>query len=244
MMIHCALSYQFSIRGVGDKEQPDTLLSAYYSVQSEGRVIAQGGSDWYAGGLLNWSYVEVRHITEFDLPFDPLAANIPTGSPYISRKSTPDPTDYPITPFLTPSQSSTPRPTAIEPLPTSPPQPAGPTTPFPTWRWSTTPFPTSQFPIQSPSTTQAPQNPTANPTNIVSTQLPSNSESKSPAGVCLDQSECANQLEKTGLESFNVGEYPDYGCFMKGGKLYWGTGGTNEQIAIDPLSGAKERVWC
>ncbi|KAL3800290.1 hypothetical protein ACHAW5_009872 [Stephanodiscus triporus] len=40
-----------------------------------------------------------------------------------------------------------------------------------------------------------------------------------------------------------VGDFPDKGCFMKNGHGYFGTGGTDEEMAAD-LAGVRERIWC
>ena len=47
-----------------------------------------------------------------------------------------------------------------------------------------------------------------------------------------------------GFANFYFGSYAYYGCFSKGGKVFWGVGGTDEQKAISPLGGVKDRVWC
>jgi hypothetical protein len=48
---------------------------------------------------------------------------------------------------------------------------------------------------------------------------------------------------KTG-GGFFVGEYPDKGCFLKNVHGYFGTGGTDEEMAVAELSGIRERIWC
>jgi len=58
------------------------------------------------------------------------------------------------------------------------------------------------------------------------------------------QSECEEQSQMTRFTNFYAGSYADYGCFSKGGNLYWGIGGSDAQKAISPLGGVKERVWC
>ena len=74
-------------------------------------------------------------------------------------------------------------------------------------------------------------------------------DSDTNQAVSLSQSECEWQMGfYTGFSEwtsgFYSGSFADYGCFSKGANLYWGVGGTEEQMAIADLGGLKERVWC
>lgn len=62
--------------------------------------------------------------------------------------------------------------------------------------------------------------------------------------TCLTRAECDLQRQDLGFDSFSVGNYPSKGCFSKGGKAYFGFGGTSGDKAESPLSGEKERIWC
>ena len=64
--------------------------------------------------------------------------------------------------------------------------------------------------------------------------------------ACLTEADCKDQMNG-GYDQFVSGNYPYYGCFSKGGILYWGVGGTVEQMmdfSVFPPGGAKERVFC
>lgn len=62
--------------------------------------------------------------------------------------------------------------------------------------------------------------------------------------ICLDEYACEAQAERDGVVHFHKGDYPDYGCFSKNGKYFWGHGGTSEQRSDHELAGIKARVYC
>ncbi|KAL3808827.1 hypothetical protein ACHAXA_000010 [Cyclostephanos tholiformis] len=81
--------------------------------------------------------------------------------------------------------------------------------------------------------------PTESPTRQV-TASPTSS-----ATYCLTEEDCQDQHVGS-FSQFVSGNYPYYGCYSKGGILYWGKGGTLEQMmdSSDFLNGAKERILC
>ena len=62
--------------------------------------------------------------------------------------------------------------------------------------------------------------------------------------ICLDEYACQAQADRDGIVHFHSGDYPDYGCFSKNGKYFWGHGGSYEQQSVIELAGIKERVYC
>ena len=64
---------------------------------------------------------------------------------------------------------------------------------------------------------------------------------------CLTESTCNSRQKELDITDkyYYVGNYRDYGCFQKNGKVYWGRGGSVLQMVIDPLtlSGKKERIF-
>ena len=65
------------------------------------------------------------------------------------------------------------------------------------------------------------------------------------AAVCLSSEECSKAFRSmnTGGDFF-IGDFPDKGCFTKYEHGYYGTGGTDDEIAAIDLPGARERIWC
>jgi hypothetical protein len=79
---------------------------------------------------------------------------------------------------------------------------------------------------------------------------PSPTSSSSPTTgesvtYCLTAEDCKDRHEGS-FSQFVSGNYRNHGCFSKGGVLYWGKGGTLEQMlnSSDFLDTAKERVFC
>eukprot|EP00571_Detonula_confervacea_P003344 CAMPEP_0172326074 /NCGR_PEP_ID=MMETSP1058-20130122/55537_1 /TAXON_ID=83371 /ORGANISM="Detonula confervacea, Strain CCMP 353" /LENGTH=348 /DNA_ID=CAMNT_0013042777 /DNA_START=42 /DNA_END=1084 /DNA_ORIENTATION=- len=62
--------------------------------------------------------------------------------------------------------------------------------------------------------------------------------------VCLTLAECNSQRKKMGIAYFEVGSYDTFGCFSKLGEVYWGKGGTENEMGKDSLSGHKSRIYC
>ena len=65
------------------------------------------------------------------------------------------------------------------------------------------------------------------------------------AAVCLTWEECSKAFRSMNTGgNFFIGEFPDKGCFTKYEHGYWGTGGSDEEMAAPDLPGARERIWC
>ena len=94
--------------------------------------------------------------------------------------------------------------------------------------------------------------PTYSPTYLASSSSTSSSSSSSsiapediPATTttCLTEMEC--KAKSGGYTRYTIGDYPFYGCFTKGGNLFWGKGGTVEQImAEDRTFNMATKVFC
>ena len=78
-----------------------------------------------------------------------------------------------------------------------------------------------------------------------STHLRTLQEMPENAAVCLSLEECSEAFlsMNTGGDFF-TGDFPDKGCFTKYEHGYYGTGGTDDEIAAIDLPGARERIWC
>ena len=77
-------------------------------------------------------------------------------------------------------------------------------------------------------------------------KLTFSASSGTPSDTCVSEDQCNEQRKKMGFEDkyYYDNHFPDYGCFYKNNKAYWGRGGTAAENAKDPLSGIKERIWC
>ena len=90
--------------------------------------------------------------------------------------------------------------------------------------------------------------PTYSPTYLASSSSSSSSSSIAPedmpaATTCLTEMEC--KAKSGGYTRYTIGDYPFYGCFTKGGNLFWGKGGTVEQImAEDRTFNMATKVFC
>ena len=90
--------------------------------------------------------------------------------------------------------------------------------------------------------------PTYSPTYLASRSSTSSSSSIAPedipaATTCLTEMEC--KAKSGGYTRYTIGDYPFYGCFTKGGNLFWGKGGTVEQImAEDRTFNMATKVFC
>jgi len=65
-------------------------------------------------------------------------------------------------------------------------------------------------------------------------------------GLCVTEEECEKASVEQDFGSFVSGDFSYarvYGCFSKNGVAYFGQGGTADQMAEDPLSGIKERIY-
>jgi len=62
--------------------------------------------------------------------------------------------------------------------------------------------------------------------------------------ACLTEEECDAIRQSRDIGSFVAGEFPSKGCFAKNGIVYWGRGGSMEDISESDLPGVQERIWC
>jgi hypothetical protein len=86
--------------------------------------------------------------------------------------------------------------------------------------------------------------PTPASTSVGTPSMPPNLN-PSTLTYCSSEEECKENHDGS-FSQFVSGNYQNYGCFSKGGTLYWGIGGTSEQEMDDSdfLNGVKERVYC
>jgi len=61
--------------------------------------------------------------------------------------------------------------------------------------------------------------------------------------TCLTEKDCKDQAKVYGGIEFVSGDFPFYGCFFKGDMVYWGRGGTEEQIE-EQIDYFREKVSC
>lgn len=83
------------------------------------------------------------------------------------------------------------------------------------------------------------------PTNAPTTYAPTHGGTPTVGKIiraCKSQKECsANAIY---FDNYYIGEFPEVGCFSKGGNLFWSEGGTlHEKLNLE-LSGGKERLMC
>ena len=117
---------------------------------------------------------------------------------------------------------------------TNSPTTGSPTTGAPTTASPITSSPTSASPVASP------KEETASPTPEVGGSLSSSAPVLPPA--CLTRLQClAKSIELGAL--FFVGDYATKGCYLKGDKVFFSIGTTDEMNEAD-LSGTQERLWC
>ena len=85
----------------------------------------------------------------------------------------------------------------------------------------------------------------ANPLTIYSSvPLPERMAPTEALALCLTEADCKDQMNEQ-YDQFVSGNYTFYGCVSKGGNLYWGAGGTVEQMTNNfPPGSVKERVFC
>ncbi len=88
--------------------------------------------------------------------------------------------------------------------------------------------------------------PTYSPSNL-DTSIPtysSESTTHSPPFwvPCFSVEEC--YVMAVGFDNFYVGRFSGFGCFQEGGNLYWGEGGTLEQMSTIYYDGDWSRVLC
>ena len=62
--------------------------------------------------------------------------------------------------------------------------------------------------------------------------------------ACLTAEQCEQQFYSTNLDSFYVGDYSAKGCFSKNDSIFFGIGGSEEEMKEAGLPGLQQRVWC
>ena len=63
--------------------------------------------------------------------------------------------------------------------------------------------------------------------------------------ACFTEESCLQKFLSMNTGGiFYVGDFPSKGCFLKNGIGYFGTGGTDEEMAEVVLTGILERIWC
>ncbi|KAL7543025.1 hypothetical protein ACHAWF_007310 [Thalassiosira exigua] len=63
--------------------------------------------------------------------------------------------------------------------------------------------------------------------------------------VCLTVDQCRKKYQSMNTGGgFYVNSWATKGCFMKGSNIFFGTGGTVDQMLETDLNGVQERVWC
>jgi trypsin len=89
--------------------------------------------------------------------------------------------------------------------------------------------------------------------NLFPTYAPSPGSTPVAGGIarrpCFTQEECFNRYQElNALGQFNYyysGDFGvNYGCFSKGGNMYWGEGGTDDQLFNYDFEGEKQSVLC
>ena len=107
----------------------------------------------------------------------------------------------------------------------------------------TTTAPLTEAPTEAP-TTKAPQV-VIDATTEATTQTETSPLSALEETACLTAAECEARGDELNLLEFQSGDaLPSKGCFSLRGKLYFGTGGTVEEMSSPELPGARTRVWC
>eukprot|EP00571_Detonula_confervacea_P010566 CAMPEP_0172305974 /NCGR_PEP_ID=MMETSP1058-20130122/7162_1 /TAXON_ID=83371 /ORGANISM="Detonula confervacea, Strain CCMP 353" /LENGTH=636 /DNA_ID=CAMNT_0013017739 /DNA_START=51 /DNA_END=1961 /DNA_ORIENTATION=- len=65
------------------------------------------------------------------------------------------------------------------------------------------------------------------------------------AVVCLTEEQCQQKFRRINWGgNFYPGDHPTKGCFSKNSHVYFGTGGTVEEMSSTDLAGIQERIWC
>ncbi len=65
------------------------------------------------------------------------------------------------------------------------------------------------------------------------------------SNVCTTEEACDAKRKELGFTAFYVDSaYPTKGCFYKNDKAFFGTGGTDFDMATEDLPGIQERIWC
>mmetsp|Transcript_12887 Transcript_12887/g.27980 ORF Transcript_12887/g.27980 Transcript_12887/m.27980 type:complete len:401 (-) Transcript_12887:1869-3071(-) len=63
--------------------------------------------------------------------------------------------------------------------------------------------------------------------------------------VCLTEEQCRQKFRSMNWSgSFYTGDWPTKGCFSKRSHIYFGTGGTAEEMSETDIPGVRERIWC
>lgn len=64
------------------------------------------------------------------------------------------------------------------------------------------------------------------------------------ATTCLTQNQCDERRQQLGLVQLSSGPYRTKGCYSRGDKAYFGTGGTEDDKSKSPKGVKKIRIWC
>jgi len=116
---------------------------------------------------------------------------------------------------------------------------SSPTTGSPTTASPTTASPTTASPITSSPTSASP---VASPKEETASPTPVTSSAPVLPPACLTRLQClAKSIELGAL--FFVGDYATKGCYLKGDKVFFSIGTTEEMNEAD-LPGTQERLWC
>ena len=63
--------------------------------------------------------------------------------------------------------------------------------------------------------------------------------------VCLTVEQCHHKFLSMDTDGyFSSGTFPSKGCYMKNNNVWFGSGGTDEEMAETELPGILTRVWC
>ena len=62
--------------------------------------------------------------------------------------------------------------------------------------------------------------------------------------ACLTAEQCEQKFYSTNMDSFFVGDYSAKGCFSKNDNIFFGIGGTEEEMKEADLPRLQQRVWC
>merc|ERR1712194_39946 len=62
--------------------------------------------------------------------------------------------------------------------------------------------------------------------------------------ACSTPEDCDAARQELGISVFYNGEYPSKGCFAKGDKAFFSTGGTDAEMSEESMAGIQQRIWC
>jgi len=85
------------------------------------------------------------------------------------------------------------------------------------------------------------------PSGEIATPFPSaHSDGGGDNVACLTAKQCNARRQQLGMAGFHQADYdiPSKGCFSKGGRVYFGIGGSKHDMTTPDLPGKRERLWC